>query len=65
MYQIADKPVPHTCSLQSVCVLTKNKELLSLQPLPTHQNQYCATSSFSHNSIQHYREAYIIIIIKI
>jgi hypothetical protein len=64
MYQTADKLMVHTCSHWFVCALTKKKELLFLQSLPTHQIQYCATSLFSQNSMQQYREAYIIIITK-
>ena len=64
MYQTADKLVAHTCSLWFGCALTKKKEQLFYQPLPTHQIQYCATSFFSQNLRQHDREEYIIIITK-
>jgi len=49
MYETADILVAHTCSLWFACALTKKKELLFFQPLPTHQIQYCATSFFSQN----------------
>jgi len=64
MYKIADKLVAHTCSLWFVCALSKKKELLFFQPIPTYQIQYCVTSFFSQNSRQHYREEYLIIITK-